>query len=291
MIHFIVNPSAGGGKAQKSVLMIQNFMNKKHIKYKISFTKCPNDATQIARQAVLDGDKKIIAVGGDGTALEVLCGLKPEDDVYFGVIPLGTGNDFVRTLNIGKDIETALNIVISDNYINSDFIEVLDKYCLNISSIGIDAEIVKDSYALKKAFKGFSYLAAVLKNVVDFKPYRATLVIDGKIIDDDFTLVAIANGKYYGGGFMIAPSARLDSGEMLVCTCKKMSNAKMMRVFPMLYAGTHGKLDEVKFYTAKDKVELYLDKKMNLNVDGNIFPNQEKMEFKIRKNAIKILSP
>ena len=147
---FIVNPRAGGGKAERAIPLIKKTMEEVDIEYDIIKTKGPKNAIDISEKSIKEGYMTIVAVGGDGTINEVATGIYRCGKGILGIIPRGTGNDLARTLGIPSDINRAMEIIIKGEKKKVDIGFVNSNLFLNIASIGFDAEVVKNAQNIKK---------------------------------------------------------------------------------------------------------------------------------------------
>lgn len=278
---FIINPEAGGGRSGKLIDIIDERMRKSGQAYQIKTTSKPNDATDIARDNI-DSFTDIIAVGGDGTVNEVARALIKSKKGLLGIIPSGTGNDLTLSLGIPKDTKKALDIILGDNRktTNIDVCSINGRPYLNISTIGFDAEVVRMTNTIKKIIKNeISYVISVILNLISFRKNKIELIIDGKSHRVISFLLAIGNGKYYGGGMPIMPNAEMDNGFLEVCSIKDVSNLKVLTLFPSIFKAQHTKYTKyVSIYRAK-KVIAKTEEKMILNIDGEIIDNNESNEI------------
>ena len=210
---FIVNPFAGGGKSLKILNKIKEVCNKENIDYIVRFTKAPNDATKIAREYENLGGI-IYSVGGDGTMNEVLNGIVGSKNL-FGILPAGSGNDFHRVLMAMDEISPTIDIG-----------KINDRYFINIACIGIDADVANNVSIMKKTKIPASqiYNISILYTFFKYKYKDLEFNLNNSQIKDKFTLLAICNGKYYGGGYKIAPNAELSDGLFDIYFAKKYQN-------------------------------------------------------------------
>lgn len=278
---FIINPEAGGGRSGKLIDVIDERMKNSGQAYEIKTTSKPNDATDIASDNI-DGFTDIIAVGGDGTVNEVARALIKNKKGLLGIIPSGTGNDLTLSLGIPRDTHKALDIILGNDrkITNIDICSVNDRPYLNISTIGFDAEVVKMTNTIKRIIKSeISYIVSVLLNLLFFRKNKIELIIDGQSHHINSFLLAIGNGKYYGGGMPIMPNAEMDNGFLEVCSVKDASNLRVLTLFPSIFKAQHTKYTKyVSMYRAK-KVIAKTKKKMILNIDGEIVDNNEAREI------------
>ena len=288
-ILFIVNPVAGKGKSLEYAVYIEKVLKEKGIDYVLKFTSQKGEAERIAREAAYGVYKKIVAVGGDGTVYEVVNGLVGGDAVL-GVIPSGTGNDFTKTMGIPGILEDALETVLQGEIASIDCGKINDRYFINVASVGLDAEIVKKTEEIKKYISGpTAYVAGVFRTLFEYKLQTVEISIDDWTYNGKITLIAVGNGKYYGGGMKVLPSASVDDGYFTVCLIKPMSKLKMLRLFPTIFNGDHTKQPEVNILKGK-RVKVSSKEPMILNADGDIMGTTP-VTFEIVENKIAVIVP
>lgn len=272
---FIVNPTSGDGKSIKIANEIKKILQENNENFEIYYTSAPREATDIAMSFNDDEPKIIYSVGGDGTLFEVVNGLAHSNNIL-GIIPAGTGNDFVKMIDNDDEI----------TYV--DLCRMNEHYFINIASVGIDAEIAKNKENMVRKYvpKSMRYVASIVDTFFKFD----FPTFEGNINDKDFsqpiTILAICNGKYYGGGFKIAPQAIFNDGMFDVYLVDKLSKVKIPGLIMKLIKGKH----EDSKYVHKiqsDKVIIHSDTPINCNLDGEIFSLCD-MEFEITNKKIPI---
>lgn len=273
---FIVNPISGKGKTLKAVDRIKKVCEEENLDYEIYFTEYPKDATKIARKYRFT--KNIIySVGGDGTLNEVLNGIVGTKNLL-GVIPAGSGNDFYKTLS-----------KIDEEYPVIDIGKVNDRYFINIISIGIDAEVANNVSLMKKRKVPTNqiYNASLIYTFFKYKYKDIELSIDEKEQKKEkCTILTICNGQVYGGGYKIAPSAKLTDGYFDVYYVEKVNKPQLPSLINMLKQGIHEKHNKVHKSQAT-KIKFKCDKELVCNIDGEIM-TAKKFNVKIIPNAITI---
>lgn len=273
---FIVNPISGKGKTLKAVDRIKKVCEEENLDYEIYFTEYPKDATKIARKNRFT--KNIIySVGGDGTLNEVLNGIVGTKNLL-GVIPAGSGNDFYKTLS-----------KIDEEYPVIDIGKVNDRYFINIISIGIDAEVANNVSLMKKRKVPTNqiYNASLIYTFFKYKYKDIELSIDEKEQKKGkCTILTICNGQVYGGGYKIAPSAKLTDGYFDVYYVEKVNKPQLPSLINMLKQGIHEKHNKVHKSQAT-KIKFKCDKELVCNIDGEIM-TAKKFNVKIIPNAITI---
>ena len=269
-VKIIVNPTAGKGQALKMIAQIKQTFEDSCHKFSLEQTTAPKAAIDIAKKAIIEDYDTVVAVGGDGTVLEVINGIAGSH-VNLGIIPAGSGNDLARTLNIPFDLQEALAIIttFTPHIEKMDIGRVNGKYFANVAGIGFDTEVLKTLVQMKKIFSGtLAYILSVLKTLIYYKHKKVTLVLDGQTMEKEILLLAIANGKYYGGGMMIAPNADVTDGFFDVCIINKMPKWKILRLFPTIFKGTHINVPQVECFKAKE-VTIVSENEL-VNCDGEL---------------------
>ncbi|NLW22002.1 MAG: diacylglycerol kinase family lipid kinase [Tissierellia bacterium] len=290
-ILFIINPIAGGGRAKNLQGPIEKIMEDAGMEYEIVLTTKPKDAIDITREKIKNGYKKIVAVGGDGTVNEVALGILEAGVGTLGIIPSGTGNDLARTLGIPFNLKEAINVIIKGNIKQIDVGTTNNNIFLNIGSVGFDAEVAKNTEVLKKRIRsGISYFLAIFVTLLKYKSIRAKLEIDKRIVDKDILLIAVGNGRYYGGGLKILPTAIPDDGYLHVCLVNKISKLKLLVLFPSILIGKHIIFKKyVEILKAKE-VKIIVENPTYLNVDGEIITIEKETSFGLYNKTLAIFT-
>ena len=284
---FIVNPVADRGKAQQVWASLQEESKRLHENAKVIFTEYPGHAQDIA-SSILEADcDAVISVGGDGTIHEIVNGIAGRD-IAIGIIPAGSGNDLARTLGISRDHGQALRNLSIKKSKWIDIGIVGDRYFINIGGVGFDAEVVADMNNNMRFLRGTAaYVASVIKKLFTFVPIELKISIDGEEMSKQVYICAVANGKYYGGGMMLAPPAEVDDGKFDICILEDLSKFDFLRTFPGVFKGKHINHPKVKFYRGKEVV-IEGPSHLSIHADGEIFGNLP-AHFKILPESIRIV--
>ena len=228
-------------------------------------TKKQGHATEIAQKLCQTGESlRFYACGGDGTVNEVANGIIGYDNAAMSVIPVGTGNDFLK--NFGGDMDKFRD---AENLWNGpqfpmDAIDVNGRVALTIACSGIDARVARDvhKYSESPILDGkSSYIASLLVNFL-FKGIGShwTVELDGETIEDDFSLVSVCNGRYYGGGFMPVAEARMDDGVLNTLVVKKVSRGAFIKFVGPYSKGQYYKFPHVARCVAPKVVRIRSEK-------------------------------
>ena len=257
---FIVNPKAGKSDQRARIYEMADALRDRHgLNCTVMLTDRPGGATDMARKLAESGEEvRLYACGGDGTIHEVANGIAGFDNAAMTAVPIGTGNDFLK--NFGPDAEKfrdAENLWDGDVF-PLDLIDCNGRYTLTIACNGIDARVAESVHQYKRSpmlsGRG-SYLASVAVNFL-FKGigHHWTVWLDDEKIEDDFSLVSMCNGRYYGGGSTPVPEARMDDGILHTVVIRKLSKATFARLFNPYSAGEYRKLpaDLIRVYEAKE---------------------------------------
>lgn len=284
MLTFIVNPAAGNGYALKIEQQLKDELERRNIQYHFVHTEAPNHATTLAKEAIAaENCTGVISVGGDGTAFEVACGLM-NTGIPLGIIPAGTGNDFIKTVNIPKKPMEALDFILTHPPRPVDVGSMNDRLFLNVCGTGFDVTVLDYTLAAKKYCRGLlPYLIGLIRGIAHYQPIHVRFTADGKSEERDVLICSVANGRFFGGGIAICPEASADDGllDMVIAEHKPRWQLPFW-VLPLLM----GKILKFPFTTHKrcQSVEIF-SPGMRLNVDGEILPLNE-AKFNIMPGAL-----
>ncbi|OPX45745.1 diacylglycerol kinase [Ruminiclostridium hungatei] len=289
---FIINPAAGKGKSVELVPFIQEYFKaREQEELLIEVTRYPGHAAEVARKHSEAGPCRIYSIGGDGTVNEIVNGMAGSSSAL-GVIPTGSGNDFIRSLHSETDVKTVITRTIEGMEKSIDLARVNDKYFINIASIGFDANVVYNAELFKKKpgiTGSMAYLLSIIYTVFKHRICSIEVDIDGEKTAMNALLVAVANGRYYGGGIMPAPEAQLDDGLLDVCLVSEVSRLKILSLFPKYIKGRHGVIKQVSFKKCK-KVKILSETEFSLNIDGEIL-TAKCADFEIIQSGIRVILP
>lgn len=288
-ILFIINPVAGGGRAKGLIPLIKEVMDKHERRYEIKLTEKPKEAIYIAEDNA-ENYEIIVAVGGDGTVNEVSRGLINKGQGTLGIIPGGTGNDMAKTLGIPVNPMDALEILCEGVKKDIDIGHVNSSNFLNISSVGFDAEVVINNDNLKKIIKsGISYAISVVYTLLSFRKKKVNITIDDNTIEENIILLAVGNGKYYGGGMKILPMAKIDDGYLDVCIVSGIGKIKLLFLFPSIFKGNHIKYKKyVKMHKGKT-IKVEAKDRIYLNIDGEIVSGPKEIVFSMEDKKLNVI--
>lgn len=299
--HFILNPVAGRGRAYKAIKKIRSLLREKNVNHTFSITSAPKHATQLAKDAQKDYDV-IIAIGGDGTVNEVMNGII-NSKTKFGVIPLGSGNDFAKAVNMPHNLIDAIDIILSNKNILADIGKVIthrvvdnkiqiydERYFINGIGIGFDASVAYESSKIKRLRGLPLYISALFRALIKYKTLNFLLKLDELRLKSKYFLIAIGNGVSAGGGFYLTPDAKLDDKRFDVCYVDPVGLFKILKIFPSVLKGLHGKYKEVNFTHARN-IEVSSEQKFFVHADGEIVGNNvNSVQISLIPAAIQVIT-
>ncbi len=201
-------------------------------------------AREAVAREVAAGAELVLVVGGDGLLHDVLPAVA-ERDVTVGLLPAGTGNDTARALGLPVgDPDAALDVVLRGRTRAVDLAGTDRGHVVTVVASGFDSKVNERANAMRWPRGNQRYNLAILAELRTFQPLPFSLDLDGTRLDTEAMLVAVGNGPSFGGGLRIAAGAVMDDGLLDVCVIRPVSKARLVRVFPQLYRGTHVDLPE-----------------------------------------------
>jgi YegS/Rv2252/BmrU family lipid kinase len=306
----IVNPKSASGSTENRWARIAADWAQFYGAFNVDFTQHAGHATELAKQAAEEGREFIVACGGDGTINEVANGiLQSNKDAELGVLPMGTGGDFRRTLGMPSTIRHASEVLRKGvtkridvgkvTYLNHNN-ETEERFFLNISSVGLSASVIERVKTTGKlewlSFNSIrgkaSFAYSTVQELLNLNAKTIRVKFDNEPVKALQTIVfCIANARYFGGGMKIAPDAVMDDGLLDIVNIGDIGAGKIMLNAQKLYAGTHLSLDEVKHTTARRiEVSAFGNEEIHLETDGEL-PGKLPAVFEILPSALKVRVP
>ena len=284
---FIVNPAAGTGFALRTMHKLEEILKTNHTEYRVFHTEEPGHATRIASE--LSIDEKVIAVvsvGGDGTAGEVAAGLTGTEKPM-GIIPAGTGNDFIKSAGIPNDPERALNTLLHGRKTRIDTGTVNDQFFLNVCGTGFDVTVLDYAESEKEKHRGLTpYFLGLIKAICHYKSTHLSLTADSVSEEGQYLICSIANGKFIGGGIPICPDADIRDGKLDLVLIKDVRKCQIPFYLPGLMMSRSLKFS----ITRHRKIASLLIKgdSLRINIDGDI-RSMSSAEFKIVPSSLVLI--
>lgn len=277
----IVNPNAGNKNFKKSWNKIKYLLKLKNIQYSFAFTQYTKHETILIKEVIKKGYRNIISVGGDGTLHHVVNGIMTQryiktSEIKLGIIPLGTGNDWIKTYNIPNSIEKSIDIIKKNSTIFQDIGCITlqngkKEYFNNLGGIGYDGYVVKNLNYLKK-IGSLAFLLSGLYSLFSYKKTKYSISIKNKTIQEKCLMIIFGICKYSGGGLRITENPNPTDGLLDITIVKDISFFDVLINLPKLYNGTivhHKKVDN---YKVKD-VKIINNYNSIIEADGEIIGN------------------
>jgi YegS/Rv2252/BmrU family lipid kinase len=294
--YFIINPVAGKKNASTFLVKdIEKAFDGSKQTYQIYITTGVGDATSYVKAIcdTLTEPATFFACGGDGTVNEVVNGLIDSPSATLGIIPVGSCNDFIKSLpdvpymDIKKQIEGTVMPI--------DILKVNDNYTINVANIGYDSNVNDDCNRIKgRLGVKLAYNLAILHNLLWKMKNYADITIDGEEFSSgQFLLMVMANGRRYGGSYICAPRAKVNDGLLDVCLIKKVGRLKLLQLIKYYKLGTHldnPKLKGMCFYKQGRHVSVKARKPISVCLDGDDIKLQE-ISIDILPGKIRLLIP
>lgn len=276
----VVNPAAGGGRCRKLAPAAMARLRESGLEVEIAETRAPGEGGRLAAAAYDRGVRRFVAVGGDGTAHEVLNGLlpralsaDPDQRVILGFLPLGTGNSFLRDFT-DRGADHAVEALVTGRSRACDVLRLThargELFYTNILSMGFVADVATLANRRFKQFGAAGYALAVVVETVSLAPRSVRLRIDdGPWRTEQTTFISINNSRFTGGSMIMAPPADTADGKADVVIARAMGRLALLAAFPRIFAGTHLELPVVSHETAQ-RIEIDVGEPVDLMVDGEV---------------------
>lgn len=291
---FILNPAAGreDSTGRISEQITNSFGNAAEIYRTVGI----GDATNYVRRYGEEHPEeplRFYACGGDGTLSEVVSGAVGLSNAAVGLIPIGTGNDFVRNFtNIPQFLSLEAQKEGKEVWI--DLLRCNDRYCVNMLNTGFDCEVVVQAAKIKRTVpSGMAYLLGIVRELAEMPGVEMTLMVDGKKVPcGEKFLCAVANGGYCGGGFHPSPRASLNDGYIDVCLVNRVSRLRFLRLVGSYKKGTHinPKTKDVLTSFRCRSLVMEFPQPRHVSIDGEL-PLLQRCEIAIVPSALKFVLP
>jgi diacylglycerol kinase (ATP) len=255
----------------------------------------PARLPETVREVLDDGSgyRFLILGGGDGTVSSVVDFLAHHDTVL-GLLPLGTANDFARTLGIPQDIEGACKAIAEGKLVDIDLGLAGDNYYVNVASVGLGVEATRAlSPWLKRSTGPLAYPAAAIRAFLKHEPFSARMTFpdgDHESVEYDRLLqVAVGNGRFYGGGMVVAPESGIDDSTLDIYAIELGRHRNLFGIARYLKSGDFIKMEGVHHFRTSS-VRIETDPEMAVNIDGEVVA-QTPQDFSVVQNALNVIVP
>jgi diacylglycerol kinase (ATP) len=271
---FIINPVAGNGFARTIVPKLEEMIRRHNIDGELVYTERSGHATELSALYFEKGFRYIVGVGGDGTLNEISKPLINEKNVTIGIIPAGTGNDFIQILGFpGRFGEKEWDIFFNASVIKMDVGSCNGMIFLNGMGLGFDAQVAAENYIepgkVKKGGK-YKYIWHIVKTLLFFREKKMTVITGKGSNDTDCFINTIAIGRRFAGGFFLTPGAIANDGLLDVCMIKKLSLIQRFSILLKVPEGKHIYDKKVNYYQTPG-INLEFPEEVPFHVDGELY--------------------
>ncbi len=278
---FIINPKAGRHDQTARIYAMADQLRRRHgLACTCLLTDRPGSASRMARRLAEEGSPlRVYACGGDGTAHEVAAGLAGCPNAAMTCIPAGTGNDLLR--NFGPDMARFhdAQALWDGDVFPLDMIECNGRLCLTIACSGIDAQVAEGVHRFSRSpllnGRGSYLCSAAAELLAHGLRHRWSVSLDDETVEEDLALVSMCNGRYYGGGSMPVPEARMDDGVLHTILVRTVSRATFVRLFPAYSAGAYHRFPDIARVVTARTVRIRSQEDIVTCLDGECFHSRE----------------
>jgi YegS/Rv2252/BmrU family lipid kinase len=278
----LINPMAGKKKGRDDWGKISRLLARHKITHQHQFTEYPRHTIELTQASLRQGYRNFIIAGGDGCLHEAVNAIFTQTEVdprlvTLAMIPVGTGNDWVRTFNIPSNYEAAIEIITKRKVLRHDIGRVFyqvareeqSSYFINICGMGLDAEVNRRVSAdrERRHLGHLKYQYHIFSTLMGYTPTRMTIAIDGKTVQQEVLSMCLGIAQYNGGGMKQLPFAVPDDGLFDLTVIKKASRLRVLRSTHKVYDGSFVELPEVSTYTGK-AIQIKSEPKCLIEADG-----------------------
>jgi len=293
-IHVILNPYARRWRAQAQIPDVRAAATAAGVDMTLSVTEAPRQATELARQAVMDGYDAVVAAGGDGTINEVINGvLEAAGDgpsLPFGIIPLGTANDFNLMAGLPPTIGESLRVIAAGRCRRIDAGTVNGRFFINNSAAAMEPMVTLENIKMKRLSGEARYIVALLRALLKLKPWQMNLRWDDGDYDGPAYLLSVCNSPRTGG-FTMAPGAELDDGRLDMVFAPQVPRTTVLDILRKLMQGKHVEHPAVTFCRVTH-IDLTSIPGTPLHSDGEIFTESAgDVHYRVLPGKVQLLSP
>lgn len=285
----IVNPNAG---SVDEVAHVREILESRPGTV-VRITDEAGDAQEIAAEAVRSGARVVVAAGGDGTLNEVVNGLAEDfGRARLGLLPLGTGNDFARSINVPPDLDAALAILERGEVRTLDVARATiggaSRYFINMAAGGFSGVVSEKAHEVKDRWGPLSYLRAALGTLPELQGFKTRLTVNGaERLELDTYNIVVSNGRFVAAGIPVAPQSKLDDGLLDVMIAPATTLPQLAILVPQVLLGRHTESGLLLFRKAT-RLEIESDPPMSFNVDGELIGDAP-ASFEVLPRALEVV--
>lgn len=300
----ILNPFAAGGKAKRKQKLVEEHLQKSNLTYSIVVSQSREHTVELVRNSLDDGYRKFGAVGGDGTMNSLVNAIYsqseiPLSEIQLALIPIGTGNDWIKAHNIPKSIQKSIEIIARGKTALHDVGEVKSlsdknfptRYFINLTGAGFEGFVAERIEVTNKSLKmGIaSFILGIVDALFRYKTTSIKVDINNEIVEGKIFTVAVGICPCAGGGMRLAPDAITDDGLFDVTVAGNLSRWEVIRNVPRLYNGSFVKNKKISRYRA-NRISIRSNEKLPIETDGEVLGNHE-VEIRIHPEKICVIVP
>lgn len=287
----ICNPTAKSGAAQKSIDDAVAALTLAGADFVVRRTEYMGHATALAAEAIAEGFDCIVAVGGDGTIRETALSVVHTDKVL-GIIPCGTGNDYVRPLGIPLAVSDAVDTLLHGTDLTVDAGQANEQIFFNVAGFGFDVDVLDYTEQYKPICKGngsLAYILGVLKAVFGLMLRPSTIAFEDGTVEQNVLLAVAGNGQYFGGGMRVTPEADMTDGLLDLCIAHDVTRRKLLQLLSKFIKGEHTALPYITYRKAR-RVSIVCDPVSRIEVDGERMQGTP-VVFQVLPKAMRVRVP
>lgn len=295
----VLNPHAAGGRAGKLWEQIEPALFEYLGELVIAVTQSPDEVARHIDQAYQMGLTRVISIGGDGTNHSLINALISHNEQYpddpqmvYGMLPIGTGRDWARSLGIPFNIKDAAKWIAGATPQSVDVGHIAfngkSEYFLNIASAGIGGDVANRVDRVHNR-RPWTFLKATVRSILTYQPQAVQVLLDGKEWYEGTTYaVAVANGTTFGHGMVVAPEAKISDGLFDVVMIEGVSKVRVLQALRMIYDGSHLQCPFVRFDRAQAVEIKSPNSTLGMELDGESAQGSH-IQFSIRQGLLKLL--
>lgn len=277
----ILNPWAGRGKAGRRKEELTAALDAAGLEYELILTTARGHAIELARDAVARGAETVVGIGGDGTLHETVNGIYQANQAHgrnaaFGIIPMGTGSDFIKILDTvaADDIAGGIKRLQQPQRrrIDLELVTIAgqsQRCALNAVGIGFDAQAAAEALKITWISGWPVYYLAIFRALMNYKPFPMHIQYNDQHIERPMMFATIANGRHQGASFLMTPDAHIDDGLLDVCMVDMLSIPKVLKYIPLIEKGIHTNLKEITMATVSE-IRVTCDNDLPVALDGEV---------------------
>ncbi|HWH94675.1 MAG TPA: diacylglycerol kinase family protein [Baekduia sp.] len=295
-VALLVNPSAGGGRALKALPAVEAELRRLGVPFRVRRTESLRHARELA-SAAADAGEVAVPLSGDGLVGAVAAALRGREDAVMGLLPGGRGNDFARTMGLGRDPVAACAVLADGEPRTIDVGEVVSdgvgggagQTFVGIASLGFDSQVNRLANEAPAILGSMVYAYAAVRTMVSWRPATFDVIVDRERRTFEGWTVAAANGKAYGGGMLLAPDAELDDGLLDVVMCWPRSRRDFLAGLRQVFKGTHLQRERISLLRGAE-VRVAADRPFTVYADGDPI-GELPVTIRAVPGAIRVLLP